>query len=251
MLVVLLNYFAGRALADRLRRISARIANSISNGVSHGVSDGVALSIALGAALGVTTAIAQDGAAEHGGTTRSAAPIVVEFIPATLAHRHAASVYESIWTEFGGRIVAALEAQTCLPFAETTIAATVDDGVSHSGGPEHPMQLRATYPLGVKRATLVHELGHRHLWQLEERLDEVDSHRTLYLILDRVWADVWGEDFAASRIRDESAWRSRYDYAEAWSWVDSLNGAEREALWLELLRLNGFDRDCGAIVIGR
>jgi hypothetical protein len=205
--------------------------------------------ISLAVSFGGSTALAQDVGTAPAVTTRSASLPIVEFIPATSAHRHAAGVYEAIWAEFGDRIVAALEARTCMPFAEARVFATVDDGVSHSGGPAHPMQLRATYPLGVKRSTLVHELGHRHLWQLEERIEDVDGHQTLYLILDRVWADVWGEDFAQSRVRDESAWRSGYDYAEAWSWVDSLDASEREALWLELLRLNGFDSDCAVFAV--
>ncbi len=173
------------------------------------------------------------------------AQIELEFIPATPAHNPAARVYSAIWTEHGRRIVAALEARTCLPFAERRVAATIDDAVSHSGGPEHPMRLRATYPVAIKQATLVHELAHRHLWQLEERLDDIDGHETLYLVLDRVWADVWGEDFAAARIRDESAWRSRYDYSAAWTWARSLDAGQRAALWRRLLRLNGFAADCG------
>jgi hypothetical protein len=169
---------------------------------------------------------------------------VLEFMPATPTHRNAAGIYAAIWDEFGDRIVLALEARTCLPFSEPRVSAMVDDATSHSAGPEHPMQLRATYPLGVKRATLVHELGHRHLWQLEERPDDIDSHQLLYLILDRVWADVWGEDFAASRIRDESAWRNRYDYAEAWSWAAALDADERDTLWSDLLRMNEIEANC-------
>ena len=92
--------------------------------------------------------------------------------------------YRAIWAEFGERIVAAFETVTCLPFAESRVPAIVADDVSHSGGPEHPMQLRATYARAVKQATLVHELGHRHLWQLAERLDGIDGHMTLYLVLD-------------------------------------------------------------------
>ncbi|MDX1563502.1 MAG: hypothetical protein R3305_11280, partial [Gammaproteobacteria bacterium] len=168
----------------------------------------------------------------------------VSFVPATAAHGYAARAYQAIWDEFGAAIVAALEARTCLRFAEPSVAAIVADATSNSGGPEHPMRLRATYAPELKRSTLVHELGHRHLWQLEERLEEVDGHQTLYLILDLVWEDVWGKEFAEDRIRDESEWRSNYDYAEAWSWARSLEPRQRAELWQELLALNGFDDHC-------
>jgi hypothetical protein len=170
----------------------------------------------------------------------------VAFIPSTAAHTYAAKAYEAIWAESGERIVTALEKHTCLPFAESTVSAVIADAVSHSGGPEHPMQLRASYDRDVKRSTLVHELGHRHLWQLTERLDDVDGHETLYLILDRVWADVWGEEFAESRIRGESGWRASYDYGDAWSWARSLAADERARLWNKLLAMNGFAATCAA-----
>jgi hypothetical protein len=166
-------------------------------------------------------------------------------MPDTPAYEYAAKAYREIWAEYGERILAALEARSCLKFAEPAVSAIVHDASSHSGGPEHPMGLRATYPTEVKQATLVHELGHRHLWQLAERLDDVDGHRTLYLILDRVWADVWGEDFAAARIRTESEWEAEYDYASAWAWAQARTPAERAQLWNELLARNGVVGPCG------
>jgi hypothetical protein len=173
------------------------------------------------------------------GTATAHAQPTVEFVASTAAHESAARTYRSIWEEDGARIIAALEARTCLRFSEADVAALIGDEVSHSGGPVHPMGLRASYELDVKRATLVHELGHRHLWQLAERLDDVDGHRTLYLILDRVWADVWGESFAAERIRTESTWHASYDYAAAWTWARGLSVDERGVLWNRLLARNG------------
>ena len=122
---------------------------------------------------------------------------------------------------------------------EPSVAALVGDEVSHSGGPEHPMGLRASYDLDVKRATLVHELAHRHLWQLTQRLDDVDGHRTLYLILEAVWAEVWGEDFAAERVRGETSWQASYDYAAAWDWARRQTVDQRGILWNRLLAMNG------------
>jgi hypothetical protein len=172
------------------------------------------------------------GAAAH-------AQPAVEFTAATAAHESAARTYRSIWEQDGERIVAALEARTCMRFAEPRVAALVGDDVSHSGGPEHAMGLRASYDVDVKRATLVHELAHRHLWQLTQRLDDVDGHRTLYLILEGVWADVWGEDFAAERVNGETSWQASYDYAAAWGWARELTLDQRGMLWNRLLAMNG------------
>jgi hypothetical protein len=163
----------------------------------------------------------------------------LEFVAATAAHERAAQAYRSIWQQDGARIVAALETRTCLKFPESAVGALIDDAVSHSGGPAHPMGLRATYELDVKRATLVHELGHRHLWQLTERLDDVDGHQTLYLVLDRVWADVWGEEFAHDGVRTESSWHATYDYRAAWTWAQAMTKDERSRLWNRLLARNG------------
>ncbi|HUF72595.1 MAG TPA: hypothetical protein VMR74_06835 [Gammaproteobacteria bacterium] len=168
----------------------------------------------------------------------------IRFVAATPALEYAVRAYQAIWEDHGEDIVVALEARTCLRFPETSVSAIVADATSNSGGPEYPMRLRASYAPEAKQSTLVHELGHRHLWQLEERLDEVDGHKTLYLVLDLVWQDVWGEEFAKDRVRGESEWRSNYDYAEAWSWARSLDLEERARLWDELLAANGFFYGC-------
>ena len=169
---------------------------------------------------------------------------VVEFVPASPAYEYAAREYREIWSQYGERIVAALEARTCLRFPEERVTAVVGDEGSNSGGPEHAMGLRAGYPPSVKQSTLVHELGHRHLWQLTERLDGVDGHRTLFLILDLVWADVWGAKFADYRVAGESGWMGDYDYAGAWRWVRALSPVERATLWNQLLALNGMPNAC-------
>ena len=168
----------------------------------------------------------------------------VEFIPSTAAHGYAVRAYEAIWNQDGERILDALEARTCLQFTEPSVSAIVADATSNSGGPEHPMRLRASYAPEAKRSTLAHELGHRHLWQLEKRPDDIDGHKTLFLVLDLVWEDVWGRKFAEDRVRGESDWLAEYDYAAAWRWARSLDPAERAQLWRELLTLNGFDTDC-------
>ena len=172
------------------------------------------------------------------------AKVSIDFIPSSVEQERNAKVYQAIWARDGERIVKAFETWTCMPFSESRVAAIVADAASHSGGREHPMRLRAGYFRNVKQSTLVHELGHRHLWQLAQRLEGIDGHRTLYLILDKVWAEVWGEKFAQDRIRDESAWLARYDYSGAWQWARSLAPRERTQLWNRLLALNGFPAGC-------
>jgi hypothetical protein len=172
------------------------------------------------------------------------AQVDVRFTPLSPADAWDARTYRAIWREYGERVVAALEHRTCLPFAEPKVAAVVAEAVSNSGGPEHPMRLRASYARDVKQSTLVHELGHRHLWQLAERLDDIDGHMTLFLVLDLIWADVWGEDFAEARVEGESGWDERY--ADAWTWARGLTQDERAQFWNELLAMNGFPDGCAS-----
>lgn len=181
---------------------------------------------------------------------RAAPALEVEFVAQSPADWWDTKTYNAIWAKDGERIAAALEAVTCLPFAEPRVGAVVAEDVSHSGGPAHPMLLRASYTRSMKQATLVHELGHRHLWRLSERLDGVDGHMTLYLVLDEVWERVWGEQFAKERIAEESGWQASYDYSHAWSWSRSLPRAERVRLWNELLVRNGYPSGCTALLEG-
>ena len=178
-------------------------------------------------------------------TVTATAQVHVVFTPSTLADEYDTRVHREIWDEYGQRLIDALEAHSCMRFSEPTVMATVADSTINSGGPDHPMRLRRTYIRSEKESTLAHELGHRHLWQLEERLDDIDGHMTLYLILDRVWTDVWGEEFAEERIRGESGWDE--DYENAWEWARSLTSNDRDQLWRQLLVMNGFASSCQSI----
>src|SRR5262245_22966089 len=82
----------------------------------------------------------------------AARAVEVEFVPFSPADQWDTRTYRAIWDEYGDRIVAAFETVTCLPFVEPHVGAVVANDVSHSGGPEHPMQLRATYARAVKQA---------------------------------------------------------------------------------------------------
>ena len=50
----------------------------------------------------------------------------VQFLPATAAHGYAVRAYQAIWDQDGERILAALEARTCLDFPEDSVSAIVD-----------------------------------------------------------------------------------------------------------------------------
>lgn len=175
-------------------------------------------------------------------------PVQVDFFATSVADERQAGEYEAIWAEYGEQIVASLEARTCLPFQESTVSAEVTEDVSNSGGPEHPMRLRASYSRKIKESTLVHELGHRHLWQLVKRFHDVDSHMTLFLVLDRVWADVWGKPFADERVSGEAEWEG--EYADAWAWARSLTRQQRIGYWNRLLAMNGMPGGCPSLLDG-
>lgn len=90
------------------------------------------------------------------------------------------------------------------------------------------MRLRATYPTAVKKAVLVHEMGHRIAFTLS-RSPELDDHRLLFLFLYDVWTDLYGRDFANRMVRIERKARAPYDYDAAWTWALGMSRAERQA----------------------
>jgi hypothetical protein len=92
----------------------------------------------------------------------------------------------------GSRIVEAMERGSGLTFLENHVNAVVFEGVSQSGGGDRPMYFRASYPADVKKATLVHEHGHRLIAQLRNRPTDLDEHRVLFLFLYDVWDSLWG-----------------------------------------------------------
>ncbi len=149
----------------------------------------------------------------------------------------AAEEYQQLWEAEGKRIVGRIEETTGLRFAERVINAIAFEGISHS----QPLSLRASYPPDVKKATLVHELCHRLLtgnnigfrgklgsyeWNLE-------SHKAINLFLFDVWADLYGEVFAAHQVETESM-RQPF-YREAWEWALSLGRDERAKLFQEIV----------------
>ena len=177
--------------------------------------------LVLGALLSVTGVTAQQ-------STRVVPRLMIDTDSAVFA----ASVaqYDSIWRADGARITAAMERHARLSFrgiGDTLIRVKVIAGASSSGYRERPMQMRATYPLRTKQATLMHELGHRLQSDLFTREDA--EHDDLFLWLYPAWIEVYGEAFATEQVDVERARRGVYP--AAWDAVLRLDVATRAARW--------------------
>src|SRR4030095_16111354 len=123
--------------------------------------DGMRSTLALGCVIGLCVACAT---APRSAPDATPTYLDLAFTPETDAFRTAAKEDDSLWASNGARIARALETAAHLRFADigdTVIRAVVYEGVSMSGFREKPMQLRASYPVATKKATLMHELGHR------------------------------------------------------------------------------------------
>lgn len=162
-------------------------------------------------------------------TSVAANALEMQFVPVESAHQGAVIEYDEIWRQYGSSIVGALEEATGVVLSEEEIEARVWESVSKSGRQGEPMYLRASYPEPTKKATLVHELGHRYLHELNAPNPYEDIHYPLSLLLYRIWADIWGSDFADSQVEVEKARSKRY--CRAWRWVRSLSRQERESKW--------------------
>ena len=169
-------------------------------------------------------------------TTSQVAPSPVRLTFTAQSDSFTAAVreYTAIWNREGARIIAALEQATGIrfdspPYADTAIGAVVFEGVSNSGYRERPMMMRASYPEATKRATLVHELGHR--LQIGVAGNE-DEHEVLFLWLYDVWTTLWGKQFADEQVIVERARRG--PYPRAWDAALALNANERAAKFRRL-----------------
>ncbi|MEO8679573.1 MAG: hypothetical protein ABI665_11035 [Vicinamibacterales bacterium] len=166
------------------------------------------------------------------------ATLRLNFTPASGKFNDATKQYQSIWDAEGRRMVEAMEQVSGLKFQETDVRAIVYEGVSDSGFADRPMRLRASYPEGVKKATLVHELGHRLNIQVRRRPKELDEHRVLFLYLYDVWTKLYGKEFAGEMVEVEKKRKGIYDYESAWQWALSLSEAERAAKFKEVVKMN-------------
>lgn len=145
----------------------------------------------------------------------------------------AAEDYRLIWAEEGERIAAALERTSGLSFPAGEIEALISQAPPMMAYDGRSMRLRAGYSPAYKRATLVHELGHRLAFLLP-RAPGLDDHRLLYLFLYDAWTELYGEDFATRMSSIEMSIPGPYDYDAAWRWALAMSREERQALLARL-----------------
>ncbi|MFN7926840.1 MAG: FG-GAP-like repeat-containing protein [Blastocatellia bacterium] len=170
---------------------------------------------------------------------RAVAPRVkLTFTPEAEKFDSATEEYRRIWQTEGDRMIETMEQVSGRKYHETAVNAIVFEGPSESGYQEKPMKMRASYPTEIKKATLLHEIGHRHLSQLRQRPRDIDEHRLLFLWLYDAWVKLYGHEFADNAVKVESARKGIYDYEGAWKWALSLSPAERAAKFKEVLQQN-------------
>lgn len=160
----------------------------------------------------------------------------MNFTPESERYAEATKQYQGIWNAEGRRMIEAMESVTGLRFFETDISVIVFEGASSSGFGARPMKLRASYPEEVKRATLIHELGHRLNAQFKNRPKDIDEHRILFLYLYDVWKKLYGRDFADRMVEVEKKRKGLYDYETAWIWALRLSEEERAAKFKEIVK---------------
>ena len=160
----------------------------------------------------------------------------VSFSPESETYAQATAEYEVIWRGEGKRIIEAMENVSGLKFTEKEISVVVYEGVSWSGYGDRPMKLRASYPPDVKKATLIHEFGHRLInpIRIPKTKKELDEHRVPFLILYDIWEKLYGKEFADQAVEVEKKRKGIYDYQAAWEWALSLSKAERASQFKEL-----------------
>jgi hypothetical protein len=153
----------------------------------------------------------------------------IAFEPASDQFSQAARDYEALWTSEGPKITAAMEAASGLKFENREARAIVLEAPSDSGYKALPMHLRASYPPDTKKATLIHELGHRLHSDLFRQGE--DDHPFLFLWVYDVWVTLYGREFADAQVAVERQ-RGRM-YPAAWDYALSFTADQRAAKWNE------------------
>jgi hypothetical protein len=160
----------------------------------------------------------------------------ITFVAQSDSFAAAARDYEQMWAVEGPRIVAAMERVSGLTFistvyADTAITANVLERASNSGFRASPMQLRASYSADTKKATIIHELGHRLQSGLFRR--EEEEHSYLFLWIYDVWVALYGGEFADAQVVIERARGG--PYPKAWDEAMALTAAQRAERWRALV----------------
>ena len=150
----------------------------------------------------------------------------LSFVPTSPEFAPSSEDYRRLWESDGARIVAAMEGVTGLRFPASPIDAIVSEGRPMTAYDGRTIRLWAGYSPAYKKATLVHELGHRLAFALP-RTAGLDDHRLLYLFLYDVWTDLYGRDFADRMVRIER--RIGPAYEAAWTWALAMTREQRQA----------------------
>jgi len=174
--------------------------------------------------------------AARGASAQQPHRVRVTFIPQSDSFAAAAREYQQLWAAEGERIVAAMERVSGLSFVypqfvDTAITAIVLEEVSYSGYRDTPMHLRASYAPDTKKATLIHELGHRLQAGLFRR--EEEEHGPLFLWLYDTWVALYGQEFADGQVLVEK--QRRGPYPKAWDAALALTPSERATRWQAML----------------
>lgn len=154
------------------------------------------------------------------------------------AFEPAAGEYRQIWSQDGDRIIKTFTEVTGLDFKQESIEVIVYEGPSFSGNRTKPMKLRASLDYEVKQGTLLHELAHRLISPLPQRIETLDEHQTLNLYLYDVWSGLYGQDFATMMVEFESNLQGTYNYKATWQWFLKLSATEKKTWWETFKRLN-------------
>jgi len=161
------------------------------------------------------------------------ARLQINFEPSGEQFVPAAKEYTELWASEGARIVEAMERATRLRFERGPIRANILEAASYSGYGERPMQLRASYPEATKRATLVHELGHRLMGDLVP--PSIEHHSIIFLFVYDVWVELWGQQFADEQVAVERR-RTGTDYDGLWRAALALSREERARRFADFVR---------------
>jgi hypothetical protein len=163
--------------------------------------------------------------------------VKINFTPESDKFEAATKEYQALWRTEGDRMIAALEKVSGVKFKETEFDAIVFEGVSRSGRPGgSPMKMRASYSPDTKKATLIHEIGHRHVSQLPRRPSDLDEHSFLFLILYDIWVELYGTKFADEQVDVEK--KRGGPYPAAWRYALAMTKKEREDKFREIVKLN-------------
>jgi hypothetical protein len=150
----------------------------------------------------------------------------LSFTPVSPRLAPAAADYRRLWQAEGPGMVAAMEAVTGLTFPPGPIDVIVSPGRPMTAYDGRTLWLRTDYSPDYKKATLVHELGHRLALTLRDH-GGLDDHRLLYLFLYDVWTDLYGRLFADRMVSIERRIGPSYD--SAWTWALAMTREERQA----------------------